>query len=577
MNFALTDNKLSNFEFARIWGEDGTNEALRIDLAGSDRTDTIDLGDGVQGYYPVYSMHYVDLKLKDFNSGSVDYSNYDPSMEIDEHNLRLKLDTEYSYNDDNIKLLDINSFKPVQDSYLTSNNSSTEGITIDVSKIPSSESNVTLLKARLKNPLNIAQYDAIKIGLTLDGTTEGSISGLALYVSNTYESETPSNIKNEPDEDVVLLDTLPDLNSSQQEIIDLYGNSIVKRYEPVNGTGGYVYYQSRWDSNLEKWVWGLKHDVKSYDIYEIINRNPKTTSNALTITEDNNGKKQYYEITVDPNKVNLQNAKEIGLICLNDENKYSASNVTTVTLNEFITVQQDYYPIFSAKQNDQFTMTLSPADTVSKFNPSGSISVVGTTEPATAQIIMNYHNSDETKKTAISPNGCVVAEFDATSKNTKNYNHIGIQMASDCFITKDMLELHLVQVNSKGVETIIDKIRLPTNNYMYYPTQSKKAINLIQVFKKLETTERFDKIQIYATSKFLENAQKLKTIEGSEKDGCDGNKTISLFIGDISLYQARSIPMFHPRMRMKFYFDQATTEERDYIKLRKIGVVADFQ
>ena len=35
--------KLSNFEFARIWGEDGTNEALRIDLAGSDRTDTIDL------------------------------------------------------------------------------------------------------------------------------------------------------------------------------------------------------------------------------------------------------------------------------------------------------------------------------------------------------------------------------------------------------------------------------------------------------------------------------------------------------------------------------------------------------
>ncbi len=578
MNFALDDNKFSNFEFARIWGEDTTEEDLYIDLAGSDRTDTIELSGGDKGYFSVYSLHYVDLKLKDFNSGSVDYSNYDPTMELDEHNMRLKLDTDYSYNDNNIQVLNMNQFKLTDDSYALSNSSEeTQGLSIDISKIPVSTSNITIAKAKLDSPLNLAQYDAIKLGLTINGQVDGTISGLALYISNKNEETTPSNIENEPNEEVVLVDTLPDLNSTQQEIIDTYAHSIVKRYEPVNGTGQYVYYQSRWDSDTEKWVWGLLHNVKSYELYEIVDRS-NNNSNQIKLTSDNNGKKQYFEIPIDPNKVNLQYATEIGLVVLNDENKYSATDVTDITLNEFITVQQDYYAIFSANDGDTFTNKLSPADTISKCNASGSISNISKTSPPTAQIIMNYDASSSTNHTAISEDGCVVAEFDATSKNTANYNHIGIQMASDCFITKDMLELRLVQIDEKTkVERVIDKIRLPTNNYVYYPRSSAESINLIQVFKKLETTERFDKIELYATSKFLEHAVKLKTVGGDAQVGCDGNKTISLFIGDISLYQARTIPMFHPTMRMKFYFDQASEKERDFIKIRKIGVVANFQ
>lgn len=260
------------------------------------------------------------------------------------------------------------------------------------------------------------------------------------------------------------------------------------------------------------------------------------------------------------------------MIVLNDENKYQAENVNSISLHEFFTVQQDYYPIFKPADGDHFTMKTSTQDSISASNASGSISVVSKTEPETSQIVLNYTNNDF-------KDGVVVAEFDATSKSTEFYNHIGIQLASDCFITKDMFELHLIQIDpTTHVEKTIDKIRLPTNNYIYYPMGADtKKINLVDVFKKLETTERFDKIALYVTPKFLENAQALKTIGGKPQNGIAGNKSISLFIGNISLYQARTIPMFHPRMRMKFYFDQATEEERKFIKIRKIGVVADYQ
>ena len=127
------------------------------------------------------------------------------------------------------------------------------------------------------------------------------------------------------------------------------------------------------------------------------------------------------------------------------------------------------------------------------------------------------------------------------------------------------------------VEKVIDTIRLPTSNYMYYPTNSAKTINLIQVFKKLETSERFDKIALVTTSKFIEYAKKLKTVNSTEQNGCDGNKSISLFIGKITLYQARTLPLFHQKMRMKFYFDKTTEEKQDKISIRKVGVVANYK
>lgn len=575
MNFALNDNKFSNFEFARVWATDPSEHELNIDISGCDRIDEISSG----VYYPVYSFHYVDLHLDDFVNSSIDYSNYDPDLEIDEHNLRFKLDTEHAYNDDDIQILNLSQFQDAGAAEVSYPNNT---VKVDLSDISTQEQNQTLLKAKLDPRINFAQYDTIKIGLKVEGesssttTTENNtettaLSGLALYISSDNESTTPSNLKNKDEDDdiTVLEDQLPDLNTSQEDQISKYANQIVKRYEPRNGTGGYVYYQSSWDSNTNQWIWEVVHTVKSYEIYEFINRTNKT--NKLEASGD----VSYYEIEIDPDKVNLQYAKEIGLILLNDESKTSIENITSVTMTYFGMTQSDYYAVFKASENMQFTKVTHEQDTVTKCYPSGSLVLgnnVKTTNPATSQIHIGCANIDSKGET--------IAVFDATSKSTKNYNHIGIQLAADCLLIKNMLELHLIQVETDPktnvvTETVIDKVKLPSTNYIYYNTTGEAKINLIQVIKKLETSERFDKIALVATPKFKEYAKQLKT-QANGQDWGFGN-TIDLFIGNIILYQAETMPFFHPTMRMKFYFDDMTQLDRNNSGIRKIGVVIDYQ
>ena len=573
MNFALTDNKFSNYEFARVWATDSPNNELSIDISASDREEKVLIPNSSPAtyyYYPVYSLHYVDLSLDDFSNTSVDYANYDPQLEIDEHNLRLKLDTEHSYNDNDISLIDINQFK------LTDASIGTEGsdLTIDLSKITAASTNQTLAKVSLPNPLNLAKYGGIKIGLKLNGTANGTLSGLAFYISATNETETPSNLNHEPT-DTVQEDTLPDLNSSQESVINQYANKIIKRFEPKNGTGDYVYYKSIWNSANEKWEWQLLHDVKSYHIYEIIDRTSK--SNTLTITSANNNKTQYYEIEVDPDDPSLQNATEIGLILLNDENKYSSTDVTSITLTDFKSIENDYYKVFEAKEKNVFKLTTSVgghacyASGSEKVKISGTVKTNYTTTPPTSQISIIHQNVETA--------GQDLAKYDATTKFTTGFKHVGIQLACDCPIVKNMLELHFRKKDAKtGITTTIDKIKLPTLNYAYYPTTGEDSINLTQIFKKIKIDDRFDEIVLYATPKFKQYAKQLKTSSsGTELEGADGAKSINLFIGNIVLYKAETIPIFHPVMRMKFYLDDVEEIERDTISIRKIGAVLDYQ
>ena len=63
----------------------------------------------------IFTWYYADLTLDDFDVESVDYSNYDPDVEFDEHNLRMKIDTDQAYNDDNIVLYTNNDLIPVVD------------------------------------------------------------------------------------------------------------------------------------------------------------------------------------------------------------------------------------------------------------------------------------------------------------------------------------------------------------------------------------------------------------------------------------------------------------------------------
>ena len=608
MNFALSDNKFSNYEFVRFWGTDADDEPTLIDISGSDRLEPIKNPDGtyykdqeseLQVYYPVYSFHYVDLKMSDLPHISVDYNNYDPLLEDDEHNLRMKLDTEHSYNDDDITVISYSDFELTNESYAvdesftyidTDNKTASNGLSIDLTKVVEGDANQVLAKAKFANKIDLTQYSGLKLGLALTGNTGGSLSGLAIYISSQNEVDVPTN-KSYIDEEKAsaLTDGLPDLNISHEEIIQKYANKVIDDTVDYNGTAEHVYYKCVWNAYSEdatkdgEWEWQQLHDVNSYNIYEVIDRSTKT--DVLNITAANNNHKQMYEIEIDTSSVNLQYASEIGIILLMDEDKYSRTDVNTLTLTDFKAIKHGYYSVFNAKEEHTFTsnMDVSRAtDVVCSKN--GSLNIKPTasktwnnTTPPTARVKIVHQK--------INSNGEDLCSFDLTSKSTKGFNHIGIQLASDCLLTKNMLEVHLRQVtkdkDGNETETTIEKIRLPTINYIYYSTNGDNQINLTQVIKKIKTSERFDKIVIHATNRFRNYAGKLKKVSESnptgdtEKDGLGAD--ISIYIGKIVLYEAESFPLLYPRMRMKFYLDEVPEDQKDKIGIRKVGAVIQYQ
>ena len=555
-NLAYTDNKFSNFEFARVWATE-YGEAFSIDISAADRVDEVSV-DNDTLYYPVYSLHYADLSLRDFSQTSVDYSNYDAQLEEDEYNLRLKLDTENSYNDNDIRIFNVKDFEITNETFKA--NGDTNGVKIDLTKVPSSSSNQTLAKINFINPLDLSKYASLKVGFTLDGVNEGTISGVALYISSQTEQEAPSTLPSE-DLSAALVDDLPDLNSSQEDVIATYANKIVVKSYNNNGVGTDVYYKSIWNSIDKKWEWQQLHDVKSYNIYELSDRSLKETT--ITLSDENNGKERFIDIEIDPDSVNLQFVKEIGLILINEDNKYSRTDVNTIELNDMKLIKNDYYPVFNAEEKDVFAKINSRIPVVCTQSGEMSLTSKGFKEtvPPTSSIKITHQSIDE--------NGEELCVFDLTSKSTKGFNHIGIQIASDCFITKHMLELHFKKVED-GVETVIEKIRLPTINHIFYPTTANNIINLSQVFKKIKTSDRFDKIVLYATPKF-------KNYAGQLKQNIPNGDNITIYIGKISLYRAETIPIFHHIMRMKFYLDDATEIEKSKSSIRKVGAILDYQ
>ena len=579
-NIGYTNKKFSNYEFARIWATDSDDKALVIDISASDRTEEVKNSsgsnitvDGQNIYYPVYSFHYVDLGLDDLPKISTDYNNYDPSLEEDEHNLRFKLDTENSYNDDEIKIVSSNSFQATNNSYVPATSDSTiQGLNIDLSKVPSSESNQVLAKAKLSNPIDLTKYSGIKLGIAFKGTNEGTISGLGLYISSQNEIDPPTNKSSEKLNEA-LPDGLPELDSSQEKVIEKYANQIVMDAVIKNGIKEYVYYKAIWNSEEQKWEWQQVHDLKSYKIYKIINR--ETKSDVIKLTDDNNGKEQFFEIDIDPNNVNLQYAKEIGLIALCDEKEYSRTNVDSLVLTDFKAIKKDYYTAFNASEGNVFKSCITDANrTPVTCKKHKSLAVPKTSGSYTETIPPT--SSIQIAHQKVLSAGEDLCSFDMTSKSTENFNHIGIQIASDCLITKNMLELQLRKVGKDNEETTIETINLPTINYVYYSTTAGNKVSLAQVVKKIKTTEKFDKIVLVATNRFKTYAGKLKNVTDANPNGALG-ADITLYIGNITLYRAETFPMLYPMMRMKMYLDKADSISRDQIGIRKLGAIIEYQ
>lgn len=567
--------KFSNFEFARIWGEGDDEKKLSIDLAGSDVTKKAG-----SNYIPIYSMYYVDLSLDDFDSGSVDYSNYDPNMEDDEHNLRLKLDTEYSYNDSDIVFFNIADLQPTIDTLAIDD----KPTSINISKVTSSTKNQIIGKAVFPNTINLAKYGGIRVGMKINGEDGGSLKGVALYISSSETGDNiPSNLDNEPTDLVdaninTPEDQLPDLNASQEDVVQAYGGKIIKRYEKRNGIAGYVYYKSVWDQSTQKWNWELLHNIKSYNIYELKDR--QNSNGDITVNAADKDTTKYFEIEGDENDINLQYAKEIGIILLNDEEKFSMEKINDITIEEIKAFENDYYKFFDPSIGDAFTIKADAVEHKSYKNKDLQASGITdkATTPATNQVSILHQSTSASQSQ-------VLAVFDGTSKLSKGFNHIGIKFVADCPIVKNMFELHLRKKNDDGSIETLDTIRIPTINYAFYPGTAHSNINLYQIFKKIDTTERIDEIALVSTTKTKSFGEKIKkqfTVGGqngatSISPGADGRESISLFFGDIVLYKARTIPMMHQHMRMKIYLDNMSKISRELVEIRKLGVVAEYK
>ena len=103
-NFLLaanTSKRFSEWEFARIWMED-YDKASKIDICISYNEDE-PLGHVGQPkqYWPTKTFFHTvlaDLTLNDFQHTSVDYDNYNGTVEFDENNYRFDINEDYQYN-----------------------------------------------------------------------------------------------------------------------------------------------------------------------------------------------------------------------------------------------------------------------------------------------------------------------------------------------------------------------------------------------------------------------------------------------------------------------------------------------
>lgn len=591
-NFALTETRFSNYEFARIWGKDYESNKMIIDIEASDRqaelttSEIITTGGTIpaqSSIFDIFSLIYCDLDLDDFDTLSVDYSNYDSQVEYDEHNLRLKLDTENSYNDNAIALFDVSDLKPVENDISVINENS-----ITINNDTEITNNQTLFKLQDEShPIDLTKYAGIKIGLKATGANDTTIKGLGLYFSSTFESDTPQTITS----DNIILENedtlLPDLNQSSDAIINYYYGKTIRLRRVKNGVTYITDYQY------------IKERDGRYTLQKVLNENSYHIYEFPEIRVGSDT--QYVEISIDSTSYALQNIRELGIISLNgevDENGqalFSASGPVSLEITSIRSIEADYYPIYDPQKRnllipiDHTGNTPTPGDSDMSYTENGRFQIYEQTQskdltnetPQKAtKIEINYNN--------ISGLGETIAYWPNDS-TAKNFNHIGLQIAASCWIPKNALRLNLCS-DKKGKQ-VIYSMDIPTLNYIHYPTKADTTttetvnneqvtktkygyVNFSQVYKKVKNLDtEVGSISISCTENFKAFMTKLGV---KNKATAPNDPIMFLYIGKIVLYKAKTIPIFHKNIRYKIY-NQDSGNAAGAPSVRKIGAVLNYQ
>lgn len=615
-NLGTIHSKFNQHEFARVWADPKTNDKLLIDIQGSDK----DIKSSVtSNKYPLWTMHYCDLTLDDFSQTSVDYSHYNEEVEYDENNLRLKLDSEHSYNDDDIVIASLQNFKKVENSLDTTTDK--KMIFTNNSEI---KKNQILLKNTFENPYDFTKFTGIRAKFKVYGNNATELKGLGLYISASEVSEvTTLDILTDTSNEInILSDTevLPPTIDPDVSSANYYDGNIIKliHYVDADNDGNKAYedayyqYVQEYDPEQDKMIYVLQqlHDFKNYKLYKIGDiKYDEAQAFTETIPATEEGEPdttiKYTEFSVrveiDPDSQILKYAKEIGFVTLVDDqnNPYSVTtsseNQGSITLDfiELRGLSEDYYPIFTPGKDVNLLKKTSNANiqnsvevyhyneiykdgTKYKSNTTAtelkdlSDAKKGYLKPYVEQIAIKYTDIPGTGENQVA---YINNPYEG---GLSHYKHLGIQIASDVYIPKDCIKIQLCE-KENGVSPFVS-VNLPTLNTIYEPKSSENinySINLSQIFKKINSDKEIKSINFVVTDYF---AKFMSETISSQK----GN-WMSLFIGKIVLYKAETIPMFHNTMRLKLY--SATNGEIDHqeqditnesINIRKIGTVVDY-
>lgn len=558
----------SRYEFVRLWGQENAGKIV-CDIHASNKTDNISLimdnnpygtGDTCVGQcitktadnkykfektIDVFSLIYADLELEDFTYPSVDYSNYDPQTEYDEYNFRLKLDNDTAYNDEDVGLFSKQDWTIIPDKNPDNNIANINGnISIGTGNINNitTTANTILAKISINNFVDLTKYSALVFNYKLTGD---ALEGLGLYISLTNEIDGPTfdsigvgdtfNGK-----EIIRENNLipPNLNMSTEEQVEYYYNKILEILVERNNVTYKVYYEYYIDAN-GIYQYRMVHDLRSYIFYKLPTLQPTIQDSIIYIPLDKDNDWFKY-------------VKEIGLVAITNEGdtpQLNAGDGCVLELKNLDGQILGYNKLFDGNDHEKWIIPDIIAPHIEKTNYNDCVKLeLSINTPAKINALNNnqlmYINNDTF---------------------TQDFNHLGIQLASSHYIHKGMFKLNFHdQKNGKG--NIIYTLDIPSLNYIQNPL-SNENVKFTQIYKKINEDNLVRSLSITTGPMF---ANKLNEIIGST-----GTKELVLYINDIMLYEAKTMPILYKNLRAKIY----SKSEGSYNlpTIRKFGAVLTYR
>jgi len=567
----LTD-RFSRYEFVRLWAEENSGKIV-TDIHASNKTQNVDLTQfsacsDTSYNIDVFSLIYADLELKDFTYDSVDYSNYDPATEYDEHNLRLKLDADTAYNDTDVSIFNTDSWNySVLENYTeeSSNEFTNDNgkINIDTSKNGgiSTDANTILAKISPSAPLNLTQFNALKLNYSV--SDDSTITGIGFYISLNNELEGPSfdgelsegdtyNGKEIIREESVLP---PDLNMSSEELVSKYYNKIIEIILERNGVSYKVYYEYYIDANGE-YQYRIVKDINSYIFYQLPDMSGEDSSIIIPIDKDND----WY-----------QYVQEIGIVAITktgDSPEFSATENTTLELSSLSGQIVGYNKVFTGNDHEKWTIS-DPTNLTPYISKGNSQPITSNNNDICLEITVGTSTNKISNQTVLNILNNKQLLYFNNDSFTKDFNHLGIQMGSSFYLYKGMLRIDFHD-KENGEGNVVFSLDVPSMNYVATPSNTGQEFTpkMTQIYKKISDDYLVRSISLNTGSTF---STKMKKILGTNTTA----SSLKLYINDIIFYEAETLPILHKNIRAKIY-NKAEDDTYSTATLRKFGVVATY-